>query len=121
MRRYETICIIKPGVSEEDINVIVDRTTETIVNDGGHIVNIDKWGLKKLAYIIKKENQGYYVYIEYAGMPDSVSEIERIFRIDDKILKYMTVKTQETFIADAPVEETAEEAETAPDEAEAEA
>jgi small subunit ribosomal protein S6 len=49
--------------------------------------------MKKLAYLIKKESLGYYVYCDYAGTPAAVSEIERKFRIDDTVLKYMTIKT----------------------------
>ncbi len=97
MRRYETIYIARPGSGEKEIESITERTSEIITSKEGSIVRIDNWGLKKLAYPIKKEQSGYYVYIEYAGLPDAVSELERLFRIDDKVLKYLTVKTQEVF------------------------
>ena len=84
MRRYETIFIAKPGLGETDVDAITTRATETITEHDGSIVTIDKWGLKKLAYPIKKEQQGIYVFLEYAGMPAAVAEIERIFRIDGK-------------------------------------
>ena len=96
MRRYETIFIAKPNVAEDEIEAIAAKTTSIIENDGGTTFRINEWGLKKLAYLIKKESQGYYVFIDYAGIPASVSEIERIFRIDDRILKYLTVKIAET-------------------------
>ena len=92
MRRYETIFIVRPNVVENEIEEITSKTTSIIEGDGGTILRINNWGLKKLAYLIKKETQGYYVYVDYAGVPASVSEIERIFRIDDRILKYLTVK-----------------------------
>jgi len=97
MRRYETIFIARPGLGEDDVEAITGRATETITEHDGSIVTIDKWGLKKLAYPIKKEQQGIYVFIEYAGMPAAVAEVERVFRIDDRILKYLTVKTQDVF------------------------
>ena len=97
MRRYETIYIIRPGASEDDITAIIDRTNGVIEKFGGKIDLLDRWGIKKLAYTIAKETQGYYVFSEYAGMPEAVSEIERLFRIDDKVLKYMTVKTQDVY------------------------
>ena len=97
MRRYETIYIIRPGASEDDITAIIDRTNGVIEKFGGKIDQLDRWGIKKLAYTIAKETQGYYVYAEYAGMPEAVSEIERLFRIDDKVMKYMTVKTQDVY------------------------
>ena len=116
MRRYETIFIIRPSVGEDEITAIIDKTTSIIEQFDGSIVNLDQWGLKKLAYPIKKELQGYYVYAEYAGKPEAVAEAERIFKIDDRVLKYMTIKTQDVFVADAPKaeeDEAATEAETA--------
>jgi small subunit ribosomal protein S6 len=92
MRRYETIFIVRPNVVESEIESITSKATSIIEGDGGTILRVNNWGLKKLAYLIKKESQGYYVYVDYAGIPASVSEIERIFRIDDRILKYLTVK-----------------------------
>jgi len=97
MRRYETIYIIRPGASEDDITAIIDRTNGVIEKFNGKIDTLDRWGIKKLAYTINKDTQGYYVFSEYAGMPEAVNEIERLFRIDDKILRYMTVKTQDVY------------------------
>jgi len=107
MRRYETIFIVKPNVAEDEIDAIVNKTSSIIEGDGGAIIRIDKWGLRKLAYLIKKESQGYYVYVDYAGFPASVAEIERIFRIDDRILKYLTVKLADTCDPEAAREELA--------------
>ncbi len=84
-------------MGEADNQAIIDRATSTIEDFDGSIVKIDKWGLKKLAYLIYKENQGYYVYIQFAGLPAGVDEMERVFRIDDKVMKYMTVKLQDVF------------------------
>ena len=104
MRRYETICIIKPGLVDDDINAIVDRTTGIIEQFAGEIIALDRWGMKKLAYPINKEQQGYYVFAEYAGKPEAVAEVERIFKIDDRVLKFMTVKTQDVYVP-GPVKE----------------
>jgi len=107
MRRYETIVIVRPGAGEADISSVTDKVTGTIENFGGSIVKNDKWGLKKLAYAINKETQGHYLFIEYAGQPDGVKEMERQLRIDDRVLKFMTIKTQDVFseIAPRPVRE----------------
>lgn len=107
MRRYETIFIVKPNVAEVEITAITDKTVATIENDGGTILRTSNWGLKKLAYLIQKENQGYYVYIDYAGIPAAVAEIERLFRIDDRILKYLTVKLADTCDPEAIKEQLA--------------
>ncbi len=93
MRRYETIFILRPNAGEEEINRIVGSTTQIILDEKGSIIELNKWGMKKLAYLIKKESLGYYVFCDFAGTPDAVAEIERKFRIDDLVLKYMTIKT----------------------------
>jgi small subunit ribosomal protein S6 len=128
MRRYETIVILRPSLGEADNQAIIDRAIGTIEDFDGSVIKTDKWGLKKLAYPIKKEAQGYYVYIQYAGLPAGVDEMERVFRIDDKVMKYMTVKLQDVFTPlpedeaveteEAAAEPAAETAETEEDAAE---
>jgi small subunit ribosomal protein S6 len=113
MRRYETIVILKPSLGEAENQAIIDLATGTIEQFDGSIVKIDKWGLRKTAYPIKKDTQGYYVYLQYAGMPAAVNEIERVFRIDDKVLKYLTVKLQDVF-SPLPEDKGPAEAESAP-------
>lgn len=105
MRRYETIFILRPNAGEDEINKVVESTTQIILNENGTILEMNKWGMKKLAYLIKKESLGYYVYCDYAGTPAAVAEIERKFRIDDSVLKYLTIKT-----ADSITEEGIEKA-----------
>jgi small subunit ribosomal protein S6 len=107
MRRYETIFIARPNLTEDEIEAIAAKSTSIIEGDGGTIIRIDKWGLKKLAYLIKKESQGYYVFVDYAGIPASVAEIERVYRIDDRILKYLTVKIADTCDPEAIKEQLA--------------
>jgi len=92
MRRYETVFIVKSSTGEDEITAIIEKVSSIIAGDGGTVFMVDKWGLKKLAYLIKKESQGYYVHIDYAAVPAAVAEIERIFKIDDRLLKYMTLK-----------------------------
>lgn len=103
MRRYETIFIIKPTVDADGITAITDRVSGIIQDFGGTLVTVDKWGLKKLAYNIGKESQGLYIYVEYGSKPAAVVEIERILKIDDRIMKFMTVRTQEVFDINTPV------------------
>jgi len=114
MRRYETIVILKPSLGEAENQAIIDRATGTIEEFDGSIVKIDKWGLRKTAYPIMKEIQGYYVYILYAGLPAAVDEMERVFRIDDNVMKYLTVKLQDVFKA-LPEDEPAQAPESEPE------
>jgi len=96
MRRYETIYILRPTLGDDEITKIIDNTNAILSTDGGGIISIDKWGLRKLAYLIKKESNGYYVFCDYATDPANVTEMERKFRIDESIMKYMTLKTSDS-------------------------
>ena len=101
MRHYETTYILRPNLGEEQFTEIIDRTNAIITNDGGSIICLDRWGMKRLAYEINKEVQGYYVYLNYAAPAKSVDEIERIFRIDDRALRYLTIKLGDAMNAEA--------------------
>ena len=108
MRRYETISILNPSLTEEDIQTIGQRTANIVEEDNGTILKVDPWGLKKLAYPIQKQPQGYYVHTDYTATPEAVNEMERQFKIDDRVMKFMTIKLADDFDpADAPVEEEA--------------
>lgn len=98
MRRYETIIIIRPSAGDDEITAVLDKVSGIIEKEEGFVIRIDKWGVKKLAYLINKEQQGFYVLVEYAATPAAVSEIERVLRIDDLAIKYLTVKLQDTYV-----------------------
>ena len=98
MGMYETISIIKQNAGEDVIDQISEKTAAIITAADGEILKVDKWGLKQLAYPIQKEPQGYYVYTVFSGNGAGVDEMERIFRIDDNVLKYMTIKLGKDFV-----------------------
>ncbi|PID75737.1 MAG: 30S ribosomal protein S6 [Deltaproteobacteria bacterium] len=104
MRRYETIAILRPSAGEETINKIIDLTTGIIADENGSIIELSKWGVKKLAYLIKKESLGNYIFFDYAATPEAVAEIERRYRIEDAVIKYMTIKTAAS-ISESEIEE----------------
>lgn len=91
MRRYETIAILDPDLSEEGRVPVFDRLTQLIPAQNGFLVKLDEWGARRLAYDIKKKSRGYYICIDLCGDGAVVNEMERFFRIDDRVLKYMTV------------------------------
>ncbi len=95
MRHYETTYVLRPNLGEDMFNEIIERTNAIVTDDGGSVINIDRWGIKKLAYEVKKETQGCYVYMNYATPGSTIKELERIFRIDDRVLRYLTVKLAE--------------------------
>ena len=91
MRRYETFIILDPDLSAEMRGPVVERVTEILAQMGGFLVRIDEWGSRKLAYTIRKKERGYYVRFDYCGSGQMVNELERFSRIDERVLKYMTV------------------------------
>jgi len=95
MRRYETIVIVDPDLGEEQRGSVFDRLRELIPQKGGLLVEIDEWGSRKLAYEIKKKTRGYYARVDFCGSGGLVSEMERQFRIDDRVMKYMTILLDE--------------------------
>lgn len=116
MRRYETILIIDPDLSDEGRAPVLERVTQLIPQFDGTLILVDEWGGKELAYEIKKKSRGYYVRVDYCGNGALVNEIERNFRIDDRVLKFMTVLLDqdvnpEKIRADMDAEEAAKKAE----------
>jgi len=107
MRRYETIYILRPSLNEEQITTVVEKAQETITGNNGQIIELDRWGMKKLAYQIKKESQGFYIFCDYSATPEAVTEMERRFRIDDAVLRYLTVKTADVITEEEIIEATA--------------
>lgn len=91
MRRYETIVIADPDLSEEKRESFSERIQEIISQQDGFVVEFDVWGNKKLAYEIRKKNRGFYIRIDYCGTNAAVDELERFFRIDDRSMKFMTI------------------------------
>ena len=92
MRRYETLFIVTPDSSEEDLKAVAAKIQGVVTGMNGIVASYDEQGKKKLAYSVKKQNKGYYVLMDYVGSADIVSEIERNMRLDDRVLKYLTVK-----------------------------
>ncbi len=92
MRRYETIVISDPDLTEDDRASLMSRIKEIIPQQDGVLIKEDTWGIKKLAYEIKKKPRGHYTRFDYCGIGKVVDELERFFRIDDRVMKYLTVQ-----------------------------
>jgi len=93
MKRYETVTIIDPDLSGDQREPVIERISGLITQQDGMMVFKDEWGSRKLAYDIKTKSRGYYIRFDYCGTGSIVNEIERFCRIDDRVLKYMTVLT----------------------------
>lgn len=92
MRKYECLYIIDADLEEEAIQAVVDKYSALLEKNGCEEINVDAWGKRRLAYEIRKKREGYYVLMEYAGPADFVSELERLMRIDEKVMKYLVTK-----------------------------
>ena len=92
MKVYESVCIASPSLSDEEITKLTEKITETIARTEASLIKIVNDGKKKLAYDIKHERRGTYLIVQFEGKGNAVSELERFYRMDDAIMKFLTVE-----------------------------
>lgn len=92
MNKYEAMYIVTPEMEDEAIKGVVEKFSGIITANGGEIEKTDEWGRKKLAYPIDYKTEGYYVLVNFAAAPELPRELERNFRNDESILRYMVVR-----------------------------
>ena len=92
MRHYENLVIVKPTLTEEEIKNTIAAVEEVITSNGGEISARDAMGIRKLAYPIAKNERGFFYVIYYTIQPAAISEIERRFRINEELLRFVTIK-----------------------------
>lgn len=96
MRRYETIFIANPDLPEEDQNALQEKVRSIMTSFNGEIVKVEDWGIRKLSYQIRKSSRGRYFLVDYLSeAPALVRELERALRLNDGVLKFLTVKTHD--------------------------
>ena len=91
-RFYETVFISPPGLAEDAVEKIIGDVKDTFVSRGAEIVRIERWGRRRLAYRIDKQQEGWYVLMHVKGPGTAVEEVERKMRINEGVLKYLTVR-----------------------------
>ena len=94
-RTYEVMYIAQTETADDDITKINDGIQKLVETEGGSIIRIDNIGRKKMAYEIKRKKEGYYVLLEIEGSGKEIAEIERRFRVNDAIVRYITVRVDE--------------------------
>lgn len=92
MNKYEAMYIVTPEMEDEAIKGVIEKFSGIITANGGEIEKTDEWGRKKLAYPIDYKTEGYYVLVNFAATPELPRELERNFRNDESILRYMVVR-----------------------------
>ncbi|PJA99957.1 MAG: 30S ribosomal protein S6 [Ignavibacteriales bacterium CG_4_9_14_3_um_filter_30_11] len=93
---YESAVLINAALDDEQIQAQVSRIKEAITSNAGEIKEVEDWGRKRLAYPINKSKLGYYVFYKYEAENTTVSKLERMFNLDEQILRYLTIKLDET-------------------------
>lgn len=95
MTKYESMLIARQDLGQSQVNDIVASLSDAIKKEGGEVVNVDNWGLKTLAYRIKKNRKGYYVVLNISAPANAIFEYERLARLNEDIIRFMTVKVEE--------------------------
>jgi small subunit ribosomal protein S6 len=94
-REYETIYILRSDVDADTADRVQGRVSEVVGRDNGKLVKVESWGRRKLAYPVGKQKKGVYVYVKYIGRGGLVQELERNLKLQDSVLKFQTVTTNE--------------------------
>lgn len=92
MRKYETVFVISPNSSEQETNDIVSSLEQVLTGGKGTLIKTDRWGKRKTAYPVEKFNEGQYVLFFYDAEGPLVKELERKMRMNEKIIRFLTVK-----------------------------
>lgn len=95
MNKYESVVIINPSLEEQGIKEVITKFTDLINNNDGKVENVEEMGRRKLAYEIKKHAEGYYVVYTFEANPEFIKELERIYRITDSIMKFITIRKED--------------------------
>ena len=96
MRIYEELFIVKPDAPEEEVNAFVEQLRTQLTGAGATVDKVDLWGKRRLAYKVDKYREGSYVLFQFTAGPDTVKELERRLRVSDVVLKFLTVRIDQT-------------------------
>lgn len=91
-RTYESVAIINATLEDDQIESTISRMQETITTHGGEMLDLDKWGRKRLAYPINKAKSGYYVIFRFNASTDLIATLERNYRLDENVIRYLTIQ-----------------------------
>lgn len=95
MYLYESIFIIRPSLSDDDTNQLIEKMKSLLEKAGASVEIVENWGKKKLAYEIKRERRGTFVYLHFKAEGNVVGELEHAYRLEDSVLKFLTVRLEQ--------------------------
>jgi small subunit ribosomal protein S6 len=96
---YETTIILNASLDDAQIEATISRIQETITKSGGEILELNKWGRKRLSYAINKKTNGFYVNMEFAAPSSLIALLERSYQLDEMVLRYLTIKLDKKALA----------------------
>jgi len=99
MKQYETVFILNPVLSDDQIREKVDKYTNSIKAAGGSIINVERWGLRKLAYPINKKMTGFYNLVEFTAPSTLIATLEVDMKRDEPILRFLTIALDQHGVA----------------------
>ena len=94
MNKYESVIIINPNLESEATKALIEKISN-LINTDGKVNSVEEIGKKRLAYEIKKNKEGYYVVLKFEAKPELITELERVYRITDEVIKFIVVKEEE--------------------------
>ena len=95
MAKYESVLIARQDLGTSQVGSIITDLSAVIAGQGGEVVRVDNWGLKNLAYRIKKNRKGHYVVLNISAPCTAIAEFERVMRFNEDIIRYMTLKVED--------------------------
>ena len=109
MELYESLFIIRPSVSDEETNALIEKMKGVADRTGAQFIKSENWGRKKLAYEVRRERKGTYAYFYFKAPNNTVGELEHAYRLEDNIIKFLTVHLEKELVprrvAETPSEE----------------
>ncbi len=106
---YESVIILNASLEETQIDSMLSRIEDQITSNGGQVLNVDKWGRKRLAYPIQKSKSGYYIVHQFEAPRELIAKLERNFRLDETVIRYLTIKLEKKDLEQISLKKAQEE------------
>jgi small subunit ribosomal protein S6 len=91
LRDYETVFVLHPRLDDKQVEEEIQRVQDLIVQNGGEIINVERWGRKRMAYEIRKVREGIYTLIQFSSEPHVIQELDRRYKLNENVLRHLTV------------------------------
>ena len=101
MRRYEVMVILDAGLEEDAIRTTIDRATQVIVNGGGTVDKVERWGKRRFAYEVHHRSEGYYVLLETTAEPAVLAEVDRMLGLADDVIRHKVIRLPDKAVVKA--------------------